>query len=161
MLTLLCEFDKFDYFKRGKVRTPLPPIRTCVCIIRRKFISTIYITQHSPPARIHQGNIIQFTYLLPWLLSHSMQVTKYIPRRFLVLKKKKTFHLDPSPFIRKIQRSGYIKKVCISHTLSTIINVLISKYYMKQWVQVLVPELTYGIQKKQALHLICELSYRF
>lgn len=37
----------------------------------------------------------------------------YIPRRFLVLKKKKTFHLDPSPFIRKIQRSGYIKKVCI------------------------------------------------
>lgn len=49
---------------------------------------------------------------------------KYIPRRFLVWEKKKTFHLDPSPFIRKIQRSGYIKKVCISYTLSTIINVL-------------------------------------
>lgn len=67
--------------------------------------------------------------------------TKEVPR----FKEKENVSLNPSPFIRKIQRSGYIKKVCISYTLSTIINVLISKYYMKQWVQVLVPELTYGI----------------
>lgn len=33
-----------------------------------------------------------------------------IPRIILIWKKKKTFHLDPSPFIRKIQRSGYSKK---------------------------------------------------
>lgn len=130
MLTLLCEFGKFEYFKGwggGSGPDDIWHNKVHQLAFTRE-------TEYSSQICYHDYCHIQCRLR-----------NIYRPRRFLVLKKKKSFHLNPSPFIRKIQRSGYIKKVCISHTLSTIINVLISKYYMKQWVQVLVPELTYGI----------------